>query len=151
DSALSYVESAAAASSPVGGVPCGSDGAQWSDRRAPRGLLSGTPCPGAPGRPRRGSDRYRYLSRMPGRLSDSRFSLAPSRAQLSSEAVAPRPDGCPSCPRLWLRNGGIRLAPPPAPPVKRRLPSSSTQSRVAANRCRGTRHRSGTPSFVRHG
>src|SRR5262249_38344693 len=53
-----------------------------------------------------------------GRLSDSsrlRVSLAPSRVQLCSEAVAPRLDGCPSSPRLWLRNAGIGPSPQPAP------------------------------------
>ena len=44
-----------------------------------------------------------------------------------------------------------RASPQPAPRVNQRQPSSSTQSRVAATRCHGTRHRSGTPSFVRHG
>src|SRR5262245_59204468 len=95
---LSYVESAAAASGPLGGVRWGSDGVRWSDRRAPRGLPPGTPCPGAL---RRSSVKARSISlppsRMPGRLSDSsrvHFSLAPSLVSLGSEAVAPRPDGC---------------------------------------------------------
>src|SRR5262249_26821621 len=37
---LSYVESAAAASGPLGGVRCGSDGVRWGHRRALRGAAA---------------------------------------------------------------------------------------------------------------
>src|SRR5262245_35306534 len=33
----------------------------------------------------------------------------------SGDSVAPRLDGCPSSPRLWLRNAGIGPSPQPAP------------------------------------
>ena len=46
----------------------------------------------------------------------------------------------PSSPRLWLRNGGRGPSPQPAPQANQRQPGSSTQSRVAATRCHGTRH-----------
>jgi hypothetical protein len=153
---LSYVESAAAASGPPGAVPCGSDGTRWSDCSAPLGAAARHAVPRSTATLLdEWPDRYRYSSRMPEpiqRCRRVRCSLVPCLANLGSEAVAPWPDGCR---RLVGRGVCGRETGRRHDQLHRRacviLASSSTQSRAAASRCRGTRHRSGTPSFVRHG
>jgi hypothetical protein len=146
---LYYVELAAVASVPRGGSG-GSDGARWgeaaslgagsrhADRRTRRSSTRGQPGLATP----RGC-------RANPRRSLVRFSLA-----LSLAPLGPEEGTRPGATVAVLIRGGFA-----APERGRRHnhfhrrashPSSSTQSRRAARRCRGTRHRSGTPSFVRH-
>src|SRR5262245_23626915 len=98
---LSYVELAAAASGPLGGVRCAFHGVRSSDRRVPRRAAARHAVPGAP---RRFSTRSVSLpSRMPGDAAIPAVCASASRRPSCRSAQQPLRLGrrLPSAPHVW--------------------------------------------------
>jgi hypothetical protein len=107
------------------------------------------------GRPRRSSVQVASLSLGDSRANQRcclvRLRLALSLAQLGPEAGACHDPPAALLLTLPLRGDRERPSLEPSPKSCPAHSSSSTRSRAAASHRRGKRHRSGTPSFGRHG